>query len=823
MKPILFPKNTTDFSTNGIGRLDCISCDVVEGRNGVYEASIELLDTVKYFSAIEYLSIIVVKVSDGTKQPFRVVKIVNNLDGKTTLELEHLSYMLSNIPVNPFTASSASAALQGIKTNSAITNNFNFDTDIQTSGEYRLIEPQSARACLGGESGSVLQKWNGEYKFNGWNVSLLARRGADKNVTFTYGKNVTDFENEVSVEDTYTGVYPYWINENNVVVGNIVRSATPFAEERIAIEDVSGDVEVEQGATPTVAQVTEAGRRALQNKSYVSRPNQNIEISFVNLWETEEYKNIANIERVELCDTVNVKFTKYDLNVRMKVIKTEWDAINERFTKIELGDIKKTIVTQIAEITNDIGEINYQTEQMTIRLEKTEEGLETEVTKRREGDEALSTSITETAESIISTAAANVKEYYEGNLNIDYYGYGAPSNTQYPPGDNNGKKYLDRRTGYYYTCNGTTWVRSAQPLQEMTDLMSSEISQSAREVKASVSSAIQQWDTTGYYISAYGIGYPTEADFPPSQYTNAYYLDQQSGTIYRSNGSSWSYWTYCELITTDIYGELAVKIDEDDDGTIISLINGSANHINFVADNMFTVSAPNFSVDRNGNIEATNATLEGQTNFADIGYVGSTTVGDDTGIGLRNNAGTGAVVIGPTAGNLWLKGANVVCYLGSYGFLPWTSSVNLGSQTKKWSTLYCDDISCSNPPWSSSDKRMKDVHGTIEKVRDFYMALKPLQYTFKKGVDYENPEDMRYGLIAQDVLKTYKKCYNTDKQGIVQKRKILESGTKEVVGDTEKYVINYDELHAFHIAMIQELRAEVDNLKAEIKALRKEK
>ena len=42
MKPILFANNETDFTTNGIGRLDCISCKVVEERNGMYELEAEI-------------------------------------------------------------------------------------------------------------------------------------------------------------------------------------------------------------------------------------------------------------------------------------------------------------------------------------------------------------------------------------------------------------------------------------------------------------------------------------------------------------------------------------------------------------------------------------------------------------------------------------------------------------------------------------------------------------------------------------------------------------------------------------------------------------
>lgn len=53
----------------------------------------------------------------------------------------------------------------------------------------------------------------------------------------------------------------------------------------------------------------------------------------------------------------------------------------------------------------------------------------------------------------------------------------------------------------------------------------------------------------------------------------------------------------------DIMALLELKIDADDDGKIISLINGSADKIHFNANNMFVVDSPNFIVDENGNVE----------------------------------------------------------------------------------------------------------------------------------------------------------------------------------------------------------------------------
>ena len=57
-----------------------------------------------------------------------------------------------------------------------------------------------------------------------------------------------------------------------------------------------------------------------------------------------------------------------------------------------------------------------------------------------------------------------------------------------------------------------------------------------------------------------------------------------------------------EELGREVKASLELKIDNDDDGRIISLINGSANKIHFSATNMFTVDAPNIVIDYAGNV-----------------------------------------------------------------------------------------------------------------------------------------------------------------------------------------------------------------------------
>lgn len=82
-----------------------------------------------------------------------------------------------------------------------------------------------------------------------------------------------------------------------------------------------------------------------------------------------------------------------------------------------------------------------------------------------------------------------------------------------------------------------------------------------------------------------------------------------------------------EVSTADeaIKASLNLKIDKTDDAQIISMIEGSADRINFNASNMFTVTSPNFSVDENGYVTMKNADVKGTIN-ATSGNIGQFTI-----------------------------------------------------------------------------------------------------------------------------------------------------------------------------------------------------
>ncbi|MBO4604389.1 MAG: FtsX-like permease family protein [Clostridiales bacterium] len=206
MKPILFDKTDTTFTTQGLGRLsDAISCKVAEERNGAYELEMEYPIDGIHWNDVQVSRIIVAKPNDSSDpQAFRIYRISKPLKKRCMVYAEHISYQLSFIPVMPFTAQSFALALDGMVSHAAESCPFTVWTDKVVTGEYSVSVPTSFRALLGGQAGSVLDVYGtAEYEFDNYVIKAHLNRGINRGVVLRYGKNITDISNSEVTGDTY--------------------------------------------------------------------------------------------------------------------------------------------------------------------------------------------------------------------------------------------------------------------------------------------------------------------------------------------------------------------------------------------------------------------------------------------------------------------------------------------------------------------------------------------------------------------------------------------------------------------------------------------
>lgn len=348
MIPILFDSDEENFTSNGIGRLsDAISCVVLEERNGRYELEMEYPSDGILYQEILTGRYIYCSVGREKRQPFEIYASSKPINGKITFYARHISYRLSMIPVRPFTSPGLPAVLNGIVANAMDDLPFSFVSyfyDFSKSFKQEL--PGSVRSFLGGGKGSILDLYGGEFEWDMWTVRLWNNRGSDKGVIIRYGKNMTDLKQEESIEDMYTGVVPYYNAKDTVVYGDVQLSelAENYPYDRVIVVDVSDKFD----DIPTKAEVEAAGAAYITEHNF-GIPSVNLKVSFINLADTEEYKNVAALETVSLCDTVTVYFERLGVSAKSKVITTKWDSLRERYNSIELGEPKASMSTRVAQ------------------------------------------------------------------------------------------------------------------------------------------------------------------------------------------------------------------------------------------------------------------------------------------------------------------------------------------------------------------------------------------------------------------------------------------------------------------------------------------
>lgn len=349
--PILYCATETDFNNNGIGILgDCISCEVTEEANGIFELVMTYPMDGIHYEDISDRSIIKAK-PNQTKLPqlFRVYAVSKPMSGIVTVLASHISYDLSGIPVKPFAALTVKTALAGLKSNAVIDCPFDFWTDKETQGLFGSNVPASIRSKLGGSLGSILDVYGGEYEFDNYTVKLHSSRGMNRGVSIRYGKNLTDIKQDQNCSSVATGIYPYWsgkVDEIQTLVElpeRIINAPGEYNFVKIRPLDFSGDFTEK----PSESELRKRAEDYIKENN-IGIPDVSLVISFAQLSQSEEYAGFSLLEHVELFDTVNVEFPKLKVSATAKAVKVVYDVIEDRIKSVTLGSVRTNISDTIA-------------------------------------------------------------------------------------------------------------------------------------------------------------------------------------------------------------------------------------------------------------------------------------------------------------------------------------------------------------------------------------------------------------------------------------------------------------------------------------------
>lgn len=349
MKPILYDADRTSFPAgvdNGLGVLaDAMSCKVTQELNGQYELELHYPVEGIHYGEIALRSILRATVGpDGKLQPFRVYRIVPGMNGTAAIYARHIAYDLGGYVVSPFTAADAPSAVAAIKSHALPTDfPFALTTDKTAVATMAVTVPSSAWGLLGGQQGSLLDVYGGEYEFDEWAVRLLTRRGADRGVSVRYGKNLTDLTQDANCASCYTGAVPYWRGNGTTVTAAPVYAEGDFGYTRLMPLDLSSSFEQQ----PTQAQLQAAAASYIK-QNRIGVPAVSWDVKLALLSQASGYEDVASLEQIYLGDTVGVYFHRLGVDAKARVNKIVWDCLLDRYDSVALGSVKANIAATIA-------------------------------------------------------------------------------------------------------------------------------------------------------------------------------------------------------------------------------------------------------------------------------------------------------------------------------------------------------------------------------------------------------------------------------------------------------------------------------------------
>lgn len=360
MRPILYEQNERVFDTNGMGILyDAISAEVTEVRNAEFELELKYPVGGEWAQALTQNRYILVKPNDYDEpHTFRIYEIEKEADSnQITVKGVTKTDELSGNVIKPLSIKSAtpSAAWEQLKRVAVDPIEYNFISDIQTSKDTNM-DIRNVLNAIAGEEGSFIDTWGGEIKRTNNTIYLYSKRGKDHVTTIRPRKNLKNVKVKSSMAGKFTRILPYVTftpeGENEpeqVIYGDIIKSPhyDDYFVKRIVPLDLSSEFndssthkegEETKKKAPTPAQVTAKAQSYFTSKNKdADKPDLSVEVEMIPLQDSTEWDRriIQALEKIQLCDTVDVYVPKIDCDVTVKVRKIVYDVLRERIIKIE--------------------------------------------------------------------------------------------------------------------------------------------------------------------------------------------------------------------------------------------------------------------------------------------------------------------------------------------------------------------------------------------------------------------------------------------------------------------------------------------------------
>lgn len=340
----IYEYNEIDFNHRGTPLKNFLKCEITEALNGVYELNFEYPLESDDSHLLENGKILQVDNYDG-KQLFRILYLQKDLDTIKGYAL-HISYdLLGNFIEDIYLQGmNGTRALQEVLNRSTDPHKFVGVSDITKLRNSRLVRKNTLEAIMGDKDNSLLSRWGGELYRDNFRINWLEKIGNDKGVTIKYAKNLTGIEYKVDTSNLVTHFIPKGFDglllPEKYVVSPLSEKYNPIVKRKLLeLEDVkskkvSPTQEDAVNHEQALALLREKSKKAFELGA--DKPEITCTVAFIDLSQTEEYKNYAVLEKIYLGDTVGVQYK--GINVLTRCVGYTYDCLQNRYIHVELGN-----------------------------------------------------------------------------------------------------------------------------------------------------------------------------------------------------------------------------------------------------------------------------------------------------------------------------------------------------------------------------------------------------------------------------------------------------------------------------------------------------
>lgn len=369
----LYEQDTTDFSNNGLKILNPTSAKIT--RNLIeYTYQLELthlLDEKGMMLTEE-------RILGYNGQYFRISSIRRNLK-EVSIIAKHIFFDLNKNFIEDINIKNktGSMALSHILGGTSYPHSFSATSDIDTVASSRLVRKNVVSALIGDDDNSFINRWGGELDIDAFTFKLNEQIGKDDGYTIQYGKNLTGLDLQLNMLEVVTRIRPVGfdgIEIDGLYVDSpyIDNYALPIIKE-IKYENVKWKgspnyEEREDDDSYIYDNLAEAQAKLIElatNEFVVNEidlPKTTINIEFIELSKTEEYKHLKFLQNINIGDTVHIYHKPLDINLKSRCIEYVYDCILNKYETITLGSYTKNFFTktQNTNTTLDSGNLDVK-------------------------------------------------------------------------------------------------------------------------------------------------------------------------------------------------------------------------------------------------------------------------------------------------------------------------------------------------------------------------------------------------------------------------------------------------------------------------------